>query len=179
MQISLSSDYFELFDLPKQFAVDEQKLKQRYMELQRVTHPDKFAAATEAERRWSVQAAAHINSAHETLAKPLARATYLLKLNDIDLDVETDTQMAPDFLMTQMELREAIEEIPSAGDPYQAVDKVRKLIRSEIVTVTDAFDSSFTAADFAASRNNAREWQFLDKLLREVGDVEARLDDEV
>ena len=62
MQISLSSDYFELFDLPQQFRVDEEQLKQRYMELQRVTHPDKFAAASEAERRWSVQAAAHILS---------------------------------------------------------------------------------------------------------------------
>ena len=178
MQISLSSDYFELFDLPRQFAVDEQKLRQRYMELQRVTHPGKFAAATESERRWSVQAAAHINSAHETLSRPLSRASYLLKLNDIDLDVETDTQMAPDFLMMQMELRESIEEIPGASDPYQAVDKVRKLIRSEITGVSQAFDASFTAEDYTASRNTAREWQFLDKLLREVGDVEARLDDE-
>ncbi len=178
MQISLSSDFFELFNLPKQFAVDEQKLKQRYMELQRVTHPDNFAAATESERRWSVQAAAHINSAHETLSKPLSRASYLLKLNDIDLDVETDTQMAPDFLMTQMELREAIEEIPSAADPYHAVDQVRKQIRGEISSVSEAFDAGFTAADYAGSRNKAREWQFLDKLLREVGEVEARLDDE-
>ena len=178
MQISLSSDYFELFDLPQQFRVDEEQLKQRYMELQRVTHPDKFAAASEAERRWSVQAAAHINSAHETLSKPLSRASYLLKLNDIDLDVETDTQMAPQFLMTQMELRESLEEIPSAADPYQAVDKVRKLIREEISGVSDAFESSFSANDHAESRNRAREWQFLDKLLREVGEVEARLDDD-
>lgn len=179
MQISLSSDYFELFNLPKQFAVDEQKLRQRYMELQRVTHPDNFAASTESERRWSVQAAAHVNSAHETLSRPLTRAGYLLKLNNIDLDVETDTQMAPDFLMTQMELRESIEEIPSANDPYQAVDKVRKLIRGEISSVTQAFDAGFSAADYTESRNKAREWQFLDKLLREVGEVEARLDDEV
>lgn len=178
MQISLSSDYFELFDLPKQFVLDEEQLKQRYMELQRVIHPDKFAAASEAERRWSVQAAAHINSAQETLSKPLARASYLLKLNDIDLDVETDTQMAPEFLMTQMELREALEEIPSAADPYVAVDKVRKVIREEISGVSDAFERSFSADDHTESRNRAREWQFLDKLLREVGDAEARLDDD-
>ncbi len=178
MQISLSSDYFDLFDLPKQFNVDEGKLKARYMELQRMIHPDKFAAASEAEKRWSVQAAAHINSAHDTLAKPLSRASYLLKLNDIDLDVETDTQMAPEFLMSQMELREALEEIPSSADPYLAVDKVRKVIREEIEGVSLAFDRSFSAEDHTESRNRAREWQFLDKLLSEVGEAEARLDDD-
>lgn len=178
MQIDLSSDYFELFGLPRQFKIDEQQLRLRYTELQRVTHPDKFASSSEAERRWSVQAASFINSAHDTLGKPLARASYLLQLNDIDLDVETDTHMAPDFLMTQMELREAIEEIPSASDPYKAVDKTRNEIRAQLSSVQSAFDSSFSGGDLDGSRTKAREWQFLDKLLREVGEVEARLDDE-
>jgi len=177
MQINLSSNYFELFGLPTQFKLDEQQLKQRYTELQRVTHPDKFAAATDAERRWSVQAAAHINSAHETLRNPLQRASYLLKLNDIDLDVETDTHMAPDFLMMQMELRETIESIPDASDPYQAVDKARASIRGEVASVSEAFSSNFSEGKHDESRNKAREWQFLDKLLREVGDVEAQLDE--
>lgn len=177
MQINLSSDYFDLFGLPKAFDVDQDKLKQRYTELQRLTHPDKFAAGSESERRWSVQAAAHVNSAHQTLAKPLARATYLLKLNGIDLDVETDTQMAPAFLMTQMELRETLETIPGAEDPYQAVDQSRKEIKSEIAGITTDFASSFSGQDYDAARTKAREWLFLDKMLREVGEIEARLDE--
>ena len=113
MQVDLSSNYFELFSLQEKFDIDEVQLTQRFRELQRLTHPDRFASASDAEKRWSVQAAAHINSAEQTLSKPLARAVYLLQLKGIDLDVETDTRMAPEFLMMQMELRESIESLLS------------------------------------------------------------------
>jgi len=46
------------------------------------------------------------------LAKPIKRASYMLSINGISLDEETDTQMDPMFLMEQMELREALGDAP-------------------------------------------------------------------
>ena len=177
MQFDLSSNYFDLFDLPQQFEIDNSALQNRYRELQRNVHPDKFAAAEAAERRWSVQAAALINSAHETLSKPLSRAAYLLKMEGVDLDMETDTQMAPEFLMTQMELREGLESIESSSDPFAASDRARAEIGESVGSVSAAFAANYSSGDFKAARERAREWQFLDKLLREVADIESRLDD--
>ncbi len=177
MQVDLTSNYFELFGLPVGFDVDLQRLQSRYQELQKVLHPDNFAAASDAEKRWSMQAAATLNDAQATLKKPLARATYLLRMNDVDLDTETDTQMSPQFLMCQMELRERMEDISSKADPYSEVESVRAEI-SELTSETSAqFAGSFSSNDFAVARDFARQWQFLDKLARETDDIEAALDE--
>jgi molecular chaperone HscB len=36
-------NYFELFDLPIGFKIDTIKLRQAFMDIQRASHPDKFA----------------------------------------------------------------------------------------------------------------------------------------
>lgn len=177
MQVDLSSDFFELFGLAVEFAVDEGQLQSRYRELQKNLHPDRFAAGSDAEKRWSLQAAAHVNEAHNTLRKPLARATYLLKLRGVDLDVETDTRMPPEFLMEQMELREQLEEIPGKADPFESADKVRVSLRDSVTKVSEQFVASLANDDEDAARGYARQWQFLDKLMNELGDIEASLDD--
>jgi molecular chaperone HscB len=40
-------NYFELYNLPEQFAIDLVKLKEHYQTLQKLTHPDRFASASE------------------------------------------------------------------------------------------------------------------------------------
>ncbi len=176
MQVDLSSNYFELFALQEKFEIDEVQLVRRFRELQRMTHPDKFASASDAEKRWSVQAAAHINSAEQTLSKPLSRAIYLLQRRDVDLAVETDTRMAPEFLMMQMELRESIESLETAADPYTAAQAARKEVDQHIEQTSEAFRISFQLEELSTAREKAREWQFLDKLLAEIRDTEERLD---
>lgn len=54
-------NYFELFDLPKSFAVDQVELGRRYRKAQRETHPDRFARASAHEQRLAVQYSALIN----------------------------------------------------------------------------------------------------------------------
>ena len=70
-----SKNYFELFGLPVGYIVDAKALAERYRELQRIVHPDRFANASDQERRLSVQGAALINEAYETLKDPIARST--------------------------------------------------------------------------------------------------------
>ena len=53
-------DYFTLFGLPPQYAIDLAALTARYHELQRTAHPDRFAGAADQERRLSAQYAAWI-----------------------------------------------------------------------------------------------------------------------
>ena len=69
-----NQNHFELFGLPARFAVDAAALEARYHELQREVHPDRFAAAPEAERRVSMQRATRVNEAYQTLKSPLRRA---------------------------------------------------------------------------------------------------------
>jgi molecular chaperone HscB len=72
--MAASQNYFELFNLPISFDVDIASLKEKYQDLQKVVHPDRFTSASDKERLLSVQQAASINDAFDTLKKPIARA---------------------------------------------------------------------------------------------------------
>ena len=176
MQLDSKSNYFELFGLPQRFAIDNQALVDRYRELQQQLHPDKFASRPDAERRWSLQAASLVNDAYKTLHTELNRAAYLLKLQGIQLDEETDTQMDPMFLMEQMELREALESAEQADDCFAELAGIRKQLRSSVDEQSLAFARAVDQADWTLARTITRQWQFLDKLQRETKSIEERLD---
>ena len=67
-------NYFELFDLPSLFELDVNALRLKYLELQRIVHPDKFANASERERLLAVQKTAQINDGYSMLKSPITRA---------------------------------------------------------------------------------------------------------
>ena len=175
--LDLGADHFALFGLERGFAIDRARLLARYRELQQATHPDRFVSAGDAERRWSVQAASRVNDAYTTLKAPLPRAVYLLELAGVTIDEESDTRMDPMFLMEQMELREALETAEGASDPHVALDAVRAKLGALEASATRGFETAMAAGDTAAARTEIRQWQFVDKLGREVGEIEARLDD--
>lgn len=176
MQIDFSNNYFELFDQPVGFAIDDASLTERYRALQQVLHPDRHAAATDAERRWSVQAASFVNEAYQALRSPLSRATYLLSLNGIGIDEETDTSMPPAFLMEQMELREAMDDAGSAADPLAALDEVSERLASLGREIAEHFAEAAAGDDWRAAREHVRQWQFIDKMRRDVRALESRFD---
>jgi molecular chaperone HscB len=177
MQADLNQNYFELFSLPLSFEVDSEILSLRYRDLQRAVHPDRFANASEQEQRLSVQQAAHINEAFQTLKKPMARARYLLELKNVVID-DTDTSMAPAFLIEQMELREQLGAVRQAADPFAALDKSRDNIESLERAMVDALRLDFAESTPDAlehARQTVRKMQFMHRLLEEAADLEEEL----
>ena len=126
----LKQNYFELFGLEPGFEVDLSAIAESYRELQRAVHPDRFASASDQERLLSVQQAAHVNEAYQTLKSPLLRARYLLELQGIALN-DTDTTMDPMFLMEQMELRESLAGVAGQSDPFAALMTLRDTIEAK------------------------------------------------
>lgn len=113
---SLKDNYFALFGLPQRFSVDLTALEAAYRAVQSRVHPDRFAHAGDAQKRVAMQWAAQANAALQTLRQPLKRAVYLLSLRGVDVEAENNTAMAPDFLMQQMEWREAIDDAVAAAN---------------------------------------------------------------
>ena len=110
-------NYFELFDLPVGFWVDREQLGERYRQVQRELHPDRYAGASAHEQRLAVQYSALINEAYATLRKPLPRALYLLELSGLSQESIAGQQIDGGFLMVQIELREKLESIGELVDP--------------------------------------------------------------
>ena len=164
-------NHFDLLGLPIAYGVDAARLEQRYRELQSRVHPDRFASAPEAERRVAMQWATRANEAYRTLRDPVDRARYLLSLKGYDTGEESNTSMPPDFLMQQMEWREAVAEARSRRD---AEDLERLLAdmaaeRREMLAMLDrAIDAE---SNFDAGCSLVRKLRFLEKLEAEIGDA--------
>ena len=175
--MDFNADYFSLFQLPRAFAMDGSELDARYREIQAQVHPDRFAHAGEAERRLSMQWATHANEAYQTLKRPLERAKYLLHLAGHDIQAESNTAMPGDFLMEQMEWREAVVEARTGGDHHELEhlhNRLRGDINSRYLELGELLDD---AGDYAGATDRVRRLMFLEKLLSEIDDALASLEE--
>jgi len=170
-------DYFRIFGLPVSFDIDSNLIAERYRDLQRAVHPDRFARASDKERHQSVVQAANINEAYQTLKSPLKRARYLLQLKGVVFDDEKETTFAPEFLMEQLELREALAEVRGRSDSFEAVSSIINDINQRIAAMLDAFQRALAGNDLAEAKQIVQKLQFLNKLKQESEDIEAELAD--
>ena len=114
--MNLQSSDFELFGLAPRFAQDRAAIDSRWKELQREAHPDRFAAQGEAAKRLALQWSVRINEAYQRLKDPLRRAAYLCELRGAPINAENNTAMPTEFLMAQMQWREALDDATTAAD---------------------------------------------------------------
>jgi molecular chaperone HscB len=166
--LDIHQNHFELFDLPTSFAIDRAQLDQSYRKLQSEVHPDRFAAASSSERLRSMQWATHANEAYQTLKSPVARARYLLHLHGIDTQEETNTAMPAEFLMQQMEWREAIDEARAALDIAALEKLLLELDREAGAQESELHIALDERHDYPHAAGIVRKLRFLDKVRDEI-----------
>ena len=178
----LGADYFTLLGLPQQFEVTTAALDERFRQLQREVHPDRFAAADDAARRASMMLATQINAAYQTLRSPLKRAIYLLELSGVDVGAESNTSMSPEFLMSQMMWREQVADARAAKDTA-ALAQLQTEISGDIRDAYADLAVSFTAPgnqykdQLQDAVEGVRRLMFLEKLREEIEDAVFALED--
>lgn len=177
--MDLNTDFFTLFRLPRSFrSVPLAELDERYREMQHAVHPDRFAAASEQERRLSMQWSVRVNEAYQTLKTPLLRAQYLIQLAGHDPGAEAKPVMDTDFLMEQMEWREAVMETRMGKDHHELEHLHQRLhhdLAARYETLAALLDD---AQDYPAAIGAVRQLMFLEKLETEIDDALAALEDE-
>jgi molecular chaperone HscB len=163
-----SRDHFALFELPRRQALDELELERRYRDVQALVHPDKHAHLADSDRRLAMQWATKVNEAYQTLKSPLKRGEYLLRLSGHDPQIERNTAMPEDFLMAQMELREAVAEARGDGDA-EALDRLHRQMKKELTGQQAALAAALDARrDYARAAELVRQLMFQEKLLQEI-----------
>jgi molecular chaperone HscB len=164
--VNLQSDDFELFGLSRRFAQDRGVIDARWKDLQRQAHPDRFAAQGAAAQRVAMQWSARINEAYGRLKDPLRRAAYLCELHGARVDAESNTAMPADFLMQQMEWREALDEAHAldALDGLSAeVDRSRQAMLQRCEELIDCDQ------DHAAAVAQVRALMFIERFAQDIG----------
>ena len=162
-------DYFALFQLKPQFKIDRQALESAYLTVQQKVHPDMHAQASDSDKRVSMQLSALANSAYRTLMNPIQRGLYLCAKNGVDPQLETNTAMPAQFLMQQMEWREALDEVrdqPSKlDDLYKEVELTRANLLKEVEATIDE------ANNYELAATQLRALLFIDKFGAELEDA--------
>ena len=178
MTPDFSADHFALFGLPVAFRMDGAALDRAWRELQAQVHPDRYAHAGDAEKRLSMQWATRVNEAYQTLKEPLRRADYLLQKRGIHALGERQTALAPDFLMQQMEWREALQDAEQARDA-SGLDRLRRMLKQEAAGLTDLLARQLDdEAAWGAAADTVRKLRFVQKLAEDVNLALTALDDD-
>jgi len=168
--MNLQSNDFELFGVYMQFAQDKPQLDARWKELQREAHPDKFAAQGPAAQRLAMQWSVRINEAYQRLKDPLKRASYLCELHDAPINAENNTAMPSDFLMQQMEWREALEDAQSINGLNEIALLAKVDGDEQILKIEQTLDQK---KNFPEAAQQVRRLMFIERFAREV---DARID---
>ncbi|MCL1825457.1 MAG: Fe-S protein assembly co-chaperone HscB [Betaproteobacteria bacterium] len=174
MSVDLSLDFFSLFGLPYRFNLDETALDRAWHALQTEVHPDRTAHLPNS--RGAMAGALRVNEAYAALKKPVTRAQYLLELTGMSLDAINGNTVAPEYLMEQLEWREAVEEARRVND-VDALEQLalRLQIRTDgvIAQLAEELDGQ---RDLEAAADTVRRLMFLDKLRLGIDDALAALD---
>lgn len=111
-------DYFEVFGLPRKLGIDTAALQRRFYELAREHHPDFHQSAAPEQRALAEEASARVNAAYRALRDPIARAEYLVQLEDGRVTQEgaaVKPKAPPELLEEMFEIQEALSELRTGG----------------------------------------------------------------
>ena len=177
--LDFKQSYFELFGLPEVFEIDFSKLGSAFRELQAKYHPDRFINSNDKVRLTAVQATGFINEANETLKSSRLRARYLLVLKGIEFDDEIDTTNDGAFLMNQMEIREALENVESANDPLARVDDIAQEISRQTDVIKDEFIEQLESNNLIAAKDTVLKMKFFERLCQDSKTLTEKLEDQL
>lgn len=168
----INKNYFQLFNLSESCELDLDSLAGVYRELQSEVHPDKFANADERTKLQALQSSSYLNEAYGTLKSPLKRAAYLLTLHQQDIEQVNQSDLSVDLLMEQIQLREALEELPKDESALVELERLKQEVTAKLEQVYQNFADQYENTDYGAAKKIYHELQFLYKLLAEINSAE-------
>ena len=163
--MKIDSDDFELFGLPRRFALERRELDERWRAVQAQVHPDRFAVEGAAAQRVAMQWAMRVNEAYRRLKDPVERAALLCQLAGVVIDRHDNAAMPREFLMQQMQWREALEEAAdglAVRGLQSEVEQHRKGLLDDLRIDLD------DRADAASASARVRSLMFVDRFLADV-----------
>lgn len=103
-------NYFEFYDLPISFLLDEAALKKTFYANSKRYHPDFFTLENEERQNEILELSTRNTQAYKTLSDFDRRMKYILELKGVMAEEGKNT-LPQDFLMDMMDINEAIMDL--------------------------------------------------------------------
>lgn len=170
-QLPPQIDYFGVFNLPGNPAIDEAALTQQYYDLSRRLHPDLYQTGTAEEKDASLHNTVLLNRAYRTLRELVARGQYWLELQGEALGKENN-RVPPTLAALVFEVQEKIAEIRDAREAGK--EEVGKAVLAEIRTDLDGQMQQLRTAltaNLGQWNNEQRSQELLAQLKRLLSEI--------
>ena len=141
-------NYFEFYQLPVSFYLDDSELKRRFYAMNRQYHPDFFTQADAQLQEEALEMTSLNNKAYQTLADKDLRTKHILQINELFQEDEK-YQLPPSFLMEMMDINEELMDIQFSDNPKDGlarlshqIDNMENSLQKDIHPVMQAFDKN-------------------------------------
>lgn len=171
-----TQNYFELFGMIPAFDLDAGSLQSAQRRLQSIYHPDRHVGADDRARRLSVQMAARVNEAYETLRDPVKRSRYLLEISGAEMADASKTTSDTAFLMEQIELREALDACRQASDGLSRCDEIESRLSARADELAREFVSFFEQGELDVAQDRSRKMQFIQRIQAQLSELRFELE---
>ena len=166
------ANYFDFFGLPHKLNLDGKDLESRFYALSKQWHPDRFARASEDQRRISENATATLNDGYRTLREPILRAEYLLKEHGFDIGEQKSSHVPPELLEEVFELNMALEDVESSRSELEEARRkfvaMREEIDRELFAQFAAYDEKQDQASLEKIRAILNRRKYIRNLVNQV-----------
>lgn len=167
-------NYFEFYDLPISFQLDEAALKRSFYANSKRYHPDFFTLEDEAKQNEILELSTLNTQAYKTLSDFDRRMKYVLELKDV-FEEEGKNSLPQDFLMDMMDINEAIMELEFDYDEatYQKVlsdaQGIENQILEEVKPIIENYQEDVTPqSDLEKVKNFYLKKRYLLRILENV-----------
>jgi len=152
-------NYFEFFEIPIAFKIDEAALKRRFYEKSKKYHPDFYTLESDQKQAEILELSTLNNEAYQTLADFDRRLKYILELKNA-LAEEGKNKVPQDFLMDMMDINEALMELEFDFDQAKYEEVMQQLkaqessIYAEVESLIENYeDEKATDAELSAIKD--------------------------
>ena len=130
---------FDIFSVHKKFEIDKKCLEDKYIELQRLLHPDKFINASQEEKNFSNIHTSLVNNAFNVLGDDISRIKALLEYFGYKIS-ENESFQDVSVLEEIMELQNKSMSVESESEKNKIKSQLTDKIKKEIKKVSQLFN---------------------------------------
>jgi molecular chaperone HscB len=152
------TDYYKLLGMERKLNLSGDHLQQRFYELSRQLHPDRFMRKPERERQYSLDASSILNDAYRALKDPVKRAQYVLSQEGFEIGEQRSKDVPPELLEEVFELNMALEEMRGGDDSARPqLEAAEKNFTNMLSDVDRQLEDLFGQYDQSQSRDTLSE----------------------
>lgn len=138
-------------------------MEKKYKVWQKKLHPDLVHSKTQREREYAAEQSARVIDAYRTLADPLSRAIYIVKLEGMPVD-EEERINDPELLAEIMELRETVDEAEDA----QALNQIQAQLQDKLRYWSNSFEEAYMRKNFEDTVASIRRMTYYKRASEEI-----------